>query len=182
MEEIEASLTSVLARLRRGNFQLLHVICHGKVNEANPDISTLYLNDGKKLTPRDIVGETAKFATEHPLVFFNVCSTARLGYSLTGIGGWAVRLINAGVGAFIAPFWAVEDELAKTFAIAFYKALLSGKPIAQACFEGRKKAKIADKSNPTWLAYCLYADPLAQIKCWSELAKDIIREKTSSGG
>ena len=64
-------------------------------------------------------------------------------------------------GAFVAPFWEVEDERALQFAQVFYESLLAG----QTSGEAIRAARLAVKrtGNPTWLAYCLYGHPAATL-------------------
>ncbi len=85
--------------------------------------------------------------------------------SFTGIGGWADRLVkDACVGAFVGALWEVNDALALQFARRFYTALLGEQaPIAAAFQAAREDIRQAAPGNSTWLAYVLYADPLARI-------------------
>jgi CHAT domain-containing protein len=82
--------------------------------------------------------------------------------SLTGIGGWAKRFLEAGAGAFIGAYWSVYDEPAEKFTEAFYPLLLGGTPIGEAVKSAR--AAIKPLGDPTWLAYTIFADPLAAVQ------------------
>lgn len=87
-----------------------------------------------------------------------------MGYSFTGLGGWADLLVKARVGAFVGAMWEVSDELAFQFTKAFYQALLQDKKsIAQAFQHSREVIRQLAPDNSTWLAYTLYADPEARI-------------------
>ena len=89
-----------------------------------------------------------------------------MGFSFTGLGGWADRLVNKSqVGAFAGAMWEVQDALALKFTKSFYTSLLKeNKTIAQAFRIARETVREADPSNSTWLAYVLYADPEAYMK------------------
>lgn len=81
--------------------------------------------------------------------------------SLTDIGGWAKQFLDRGAGAFLGPYWSVYDQSAYAFAREFYSRLLIGMPIGKAVQEAR--AAIKSSGSPTWLAYTVFADPLATV-------------------
>ncbi len=151
-----------------GGVQLLHFAAHGRFDAENVDLSPLTLEDGK-LTPYDLTGERAAgLRRDHPLVFLNACHTARLAFALTGLGGWAERLVNdLGVSAFIGTLWEVNDLLAAEFAIAFYDRLFAGDTLGQAFYVARLHVRDRQPANPTWLAYVLYGDPNSVVR-WGD--------------
>lgn len=57
----------------------------------------------------------------------------------------------------------MNDELAYQFAREFYPRLLDGVPLGEAFRQAREEVRRQNPTNPTWLAYCLYGDPLATI-------------------
>jgi hypothetical protein len=119
------STADVRQVVQAGGVQLLHVAAHGRFDAENANLSPLSLQDGS-LTPIDLAGERASgLRKERPLVFLNACHTARLAFSLTGLGGWAERLVSdLNVSAFIGTLWEVNDLLAAEFAIAFFVRVL----------------------------------------------------------
>jgi len=154
----------VLNLIESGSFFILHFASHGKFDAAFPDNSAILLSDGP-LRPSDI---QTRFGGKRPrpLIFINACEEAQMEFSLTGLGGWAERLVNsARVGAFAGAIWDVNDVLALLFAKTFYTAFLQErKTIAQAFRESREEVRKQAPSNSTWLAYVLYADPEGRIK------------------
>jgi CHAT domain-containing protein len=74
----------------------------------------------------------------------------------------AQQFLLAGAAAFVGAYWSVYDEPAYKFAQELYNCLLAGEPIARAA----KSARLAIKKagDPTWLAYTVFADPLATVK------------------
>jgi CHAT domain-containing protein len=96
-----------------------------------------------------------------PFVFINACQVGRAGMALTGIGGWARRFLEAGASAFVGAYWSVYDEPAYKFAKELYAKLLGGTPIGEAVRESRNA--IRTKGDATWLAYTVFADPLAVV-------------------
>lgn len=154
----------VLNLIESGSFFILHFASHGKFDAAFPDNSAILLSDGP-LRPSDI---QTRFGGKRPrpLIFINACEEAQMEFSLTGLGGWAERLVNSAlVGAFAGAIWDVNDVLALLFAKTFYTAFLQErKTIAQAFRESREEVRKQAPSNSTWLAYVLYADPEGRIK------------------
>ena len=71
----------------------------------------------------------------------------------------AEALIEGGVRCVIAAGWAVEDDAAEQFAIAFYAALLSGARFIDAVGAARSAAWAANRRGNTWAAYQCYGDP-----------------------
>jgi hypothetical protein len=162
------SRASVQALLRDGGVELLHVAAHGAFDAANPGRARITLQDGV-LTPDDLSPSTTRgLRAARPLVFLNACSVGRLGFGLTGLGGWAEKLINTGhVGAFIGTLWEVNDELAAAFAQHFYARLFAGDALGDAFRAARLYVRDAAPANPTWLAYTLYGDPNGEVQAAS---------------
>ena len=154
------STADVRQMAQAGGVQLLHFAAHGRFDPENAYLSPLSLEDGA-LTPFDLAGERATgLRRERPIVFLNACHTARLAFALTGLGGWAERLVgDLNVSAFIGTLWEVNDLLAAEFAIVFYDRLLAGDTLGQAFYTARLHVRDRQPANPTWLAYVLYADP-----------------------
>jgi hypothetical protein len=152
----------VKAVLADGGVQLLHVASHASFNSENPERSPIVLADGE-LYPEELSASTTRgLRIDRPLVFFNACSAGRLGYGLTGLGGWAEKLVVAGrVGAFVGTLWEVNDRLAATFAQHLYTRLFAGDTLGEALHAARLHVREIDPANPTWLAYTLYGDPAA---------------------
>jgi len=160
IERIPARFGPVLDALDSGVWDGWHFSGHGLPSRStDPDSSRLVLEEDEVLTPGDL-SSSGNLGLVHPLVFLNGCSTGRGGLSLTGLGGWAARFIEAGAGAFVGSLWAIDDGKAATFAEVFYHHLLVERlPIGEAV----QKARLALRcdGDPTWLAYIAFADPLA---------------------
>jgi hypothetical protein len=154
----------LLKALAEGGFDLLHISCHGLFNPDTSTKSTLYLQDKSPLTVEALSGQAVKFGFENPIVFLNACQTGRQGYSLTGIGSWARQFLAVRCAAFIGSLWSVNDDLAFTFAQAFYTRLSAGATLGEAVRYARLAVKAADPTDPTYLAYTLYADPCLSVE------------------
>lgn len=152
----------------QGGAQLFHFATHGNYNQEFVDESPIVL-EGEPLFPSDLTRRRAKgLRRERPLIFLNTCHGARVGYNLTGLGGWAQRLVDhLGVTAFVGALWEVSDELASSFAQHFYDELWAGKTLGEAFYAARQQIRAAQRANPTWLAYTLYGDPNSRV-FWHE--------------
>ena len=148
-----------------GGVQLLHFASHANFNAANPERSPISLQDGE-LYPEDLsMSATKGLRMARPLVFLNACSVGRLAFGMTGLGGWAEKLVHTGrVSAFVGTLWEVNDRLVAAFAQHFYTRLFAGDALGEALRAARLHIRDLDPANPTWLAYTLYGDPSAIIR------------------
>ena len=148
-----------------GIYDGLHFTGHGVAKDANPDRSAIILAANEEFSPEDVSGTAVNVGIPHPVVFINACQVGRGGMSLTGIGGWARRFVQAGAGAFIGAYWSVYDEAAFNFAKEVYSRLITGMPMGTAVQEAR--AAVRAGGDPTWLAYTVFADPMASVEALS---------------
>ncbi len=160
-ERIAAQLEPVREALTAGNHDGWHFSGHG-VAADDPDQGEILLEGTTSLRPRILDGDARNLGRRRPLVFLNACHSGRGGMSLTGCGGWAEQFVKAGAGAFIGTWWAIADDKAPLFASTFYAAFLAGTPIAEAFRQAR--LAIRTPGDPSWLAYTLFAHPLARCR------------------
>jgi hypothetical protein len=161
MIAIQPRLNSVREFLTSGGAQLIHFACHGSFDPDEHEQSMIYLDENEKLRSRDIAGVRRNFGKDKPFVFINACQTARADFSLVGIGSWADKFVSVNSSGFLGSSWEVNDILAYEFASAFYQFLIDGKTIGEAVKEAR--ITIKNEYDTTWLAYTVYADPLAKV-------------------
>lgn len=141
---------------------VLHFACHNAFTEQGG--SVIRLGDGP-LRPSDlaIAVQQKGLAAISPLVFLNACRTAGDIAGLMQLVGWARQFMGAGAGAFIGSLWAVRSSSAKTFAEAFYRAMISdGMSLGAASLRARQEIS-GDPGDPTWLAYTVYGNPSAEV-------------------
>jgi hypothetical protein len=169
VERVPARLHDVLKFLASDGCAGLHVVSEGVFNAQDADLAELWLEkptpaaEREVLYPRLVNGACLNFGGPRPLVFLNACASGRSAFTYWGLGGWARAFVErAGCGAFLAPFWEIEDTRARHFAEAFYTLLLQGKPLGEALRSARLALK--GQNNPTWLAYGLYGHPRAFLK------------------
>jgi len=152
-------LEPLIEALASGGYDGWHFSGHGLPPSGDPNLAAIPLDDRRVLTPRDLCAGAAALGRSHPLVFLNACHTGRAGFTLTSIGGWAQQFLGAGAGAFLGALWSIDGRQATEFAKAFYRQLVAGVPIAQAVRTARHAIRAG--GDGTWLAYTLYAHPLA---------------------
>ena len=169
VSDINPTLSDVKAAMSEGVYDAWHFAGHANATVTlDADKSGIELSKGKKLTPLQITGNAENMLSSNPFVFLNACQSARGGFSLSGGGGWAQRLIKVkrdypSASAFIGTYWSVKDDKSLDFAKEFYKLLVNDrKTIAEAAKEARLKIK--NDNDPAWLAYTVYADPFAMIE------------------
>jgi CHAT domain-containing protein len=166
VDEDELQLLEVL---KEGNFDVLHIACHGQAEHDDIERSRLILGEKPALPgqpptaisvePRDVRSE-ANLKKRHPIVFLNACESGRLGPSLTAWAGWPSAFLETGAGAFVGTSWPVRGTPAKVFAETFYEALGHGMSLAEATTAARASAK--KLGDASWLAYKVFGHPLAR--------------------
>ncbi len=162
VRQIEAQPDTVLDELRTGNWEGWHFAGHGlRAPGSNPDKAILLLDDRRSLLPEDLAGGPDSLARSRPLVFLNGCQTGGSAFALTHPGGWAARFLEMGAGAFLGSYWAITDSAARLFAEELYRGFLAGKPLGEAV----RAARLAlPRDDSTWLAYTVFAHPLARCQ------------------
>ena len=159
---IPANFLELQDALASGEYDGWHFTGHGAYRTPDPNKAVIVLEKKQKFTPDNLAGTVRRLGRSRPLVFFNACQTGRAGMSLTGMGGWAREFLTSGAGAFIGTYWSVFDRPACDFAKALYARLLGGEPIGKAVQGAR--AAIRNSGDPTWLAYTVFADPMATLE------------------
>lgn len=95
----------VLRALRETRFHWLHVAAHGFTAPDNLGDSASVTLDDWDFKPASFVPAEVRrwMGKERPGVFFNTCHGGRQQWSVTGLGGWARRILAAGAGLYLAP-------------------------------------------------------------------------------
>lgn len=156
-DDAQTIINALFAR----SYRAVHIAGHG---EPGPQGGVVLSG------PRVFLGahEVQAMRTVPELVFLNCCHLAARDASTTLTRTYdrasfaaniAEALIAIGVRCVIAAGWAVEDEPAERFAIAFYDALLAGARFIEAVGAAREAAWQANPQGTTWAAYQCYGDP-----------------------
>jgi len=157
VRSVAATEEALRRELARGIAGAWHVAGHAELT-ADREHVEIPLEDGGFFTPAALSNVDGDGPPA--LAFLNNCHSGRAEPALSGIGGWAEAFLTAGCGAFIGSLWAIDGGRAACFAEAFYRAFLGGAPIARAVHRARRA--IRSEADPTWLAYQLFAHPLAR--------------------
>jgi CHAT domain len=159
---VEPELSSVVDALCSNDCDVFHFCGHAAFDGRDPDRSAIAINERESLRAHELAGAARRFCERGPLVFLNACQAARGGFSLTGMGGWAAKIVGAGASAFIAPSWSVGDHAAYAFATTFYDRFLEGQTVGQAALAARRRLR--EMQDPAWLAYAVFADAFATVR------------------
>ncbi len=105
-----------------GDFDILHLACHGQFRPENPMFSSLHLADGW-ITVRDICSQKL----DAGLVTLSACETG-LNKIFAGdeILGLARGFLSAGASSLVLSLWTVSDEATARLMKIFYKNLQRG--------------------------------------------------------
>jgi len=164
-ELLPARCADLLKAFEGGEFDLLHLVAHGEfAGSFAADASAVLMEDGAFRVAELSSHMAAALRRAAPLIFFNSCQSGRLGFSLTRLGSWGARFVHLGCGGFVGTLWPVTDRAALAFAGAFYEQMSGGQPIGESMLRARQQVRERYPNDPTWLAYCCFADPLARIE------------------
>lgn len=124
----EANETSIKSESLR-NYDLIHFATHGIVDEDNPDLSRIFLqNDSEAEDGNLFSGEIYNLHLNANLVTLSACQTG-LGKISKGEGviGLSRALVYAGAKNLVVSFWSVADESTSQLMTTFYQHLITTK-------------------------------------------------------
>ncbi len=158
-----------------GQFDLLHIACHGVADPTDIDSARLdmpgKIRSDRSMSEEHVLATTVEREAQladgefQPIVVLNACQSARGGYSLKGMGGFAQAFVEGGAGVFVGSSWSVGDDPALAFIEEFYARFLHPtrpEPLARAAAAARRKAR--EDGDATWLAYVVYGHPRAVVR------------------
>lgn len=155
---LDAKLTHELEPV--GGVEAVHFAGHGEVDPTRPGDAALFLNDGKAL-PSALFRRSQLGKRYGPFIFLNACMVGTGGEILGDSGGFPGNCLAGGFSALVAPLWAVNDEVARSFALEFYQQVLvagGGRSVAEVLRDLRANYR-SDEPVPSYLAYVYYGNP-----------------------
>jgi CHAT domain-containing protein/predicted negative regulator of RcsB-dependent stress response len=141
---------------RLKNFSVLHFATHGVVDEKEPELSRIFLQNSSQAEDGNLfAGEIYNLELNANLVTLSACQTG-LGKISKGEGviGLSRALVYAGAKNIIVSFWSVADESTAELMKDFYKNLLETKTSYSQNLRAAKLGLIrsADYSAPYYWA------------------------------
>ncbi|MFT7462603.1 MAG: hypothetical protein ACI9EF_000944 [Pseudohongiellaceae bacterium] len=160
-----------------GRHDVLHYAGHADFDEVTGE-SALRLSDG--LFSVRLLSQLAGRVDMPGLVFLNACGSAEESrqlvtrHALMGrSGGLASAFLLAGVRHVVATLWELRDEVARLFAVPFYRDLGAGTPIGGAMQSGREAVLGRfGVERLLWADHLLYGDPTWEVDTGSNLTFD----------
>lgn len=159
-----ATRPALLAKIKSGNYDVIHYAGHAFFDARNPASSGILCHGRQILSGADL----ASIGNLPSLVFFNACEAGRVrgsrdnrkkklnvGEQLDRTIGLAEAFLRGGVANYLGTYWPVGDESAKEFAETFYIELLNKKTIGDALLKSRDKVWKEVKSVD-WADYIHY--------------------------
>ncbi len=136
---------------------ILHMACHGATDPDNLQWSGIILSDDEdRLSPLMIRGSVLP-REQRPLVFLNACQVGQGTDGMSDSGSLGAAFVREGATGFVAPLWEVDDALASSMALDFYRDTLD-----DGCTVGEALRRSRSKWTPTTstrLAYVYWGHP-----------------------
>lgn len=146
-----------------GAVEAVHFAGHGDFDPTQPVSSALFLEDGTAL--RSIIFRSARYGGDRqPIMFLNACMLGIGGDMLGDMGGFPGDSLRGGFGGVIGALWEVNDEVARQFALEFWRRALPldgsrGQSVGSILREMRSAPTGPDAPAATQLAYVYYGHP-----------------------
>jgi len=150
--------TETQAKKIMGNFDIVHIACHGEMNPQEPMRSCLRLAPDKDNDGRLEAGEILDMQLKAQLVVLSGCETGQ-GTFVGGneILGLTRSLLYAGTPSIIASFWKVDDNATSTLMTSFYENLRTNTK-AEALRKAQCKTMQIKKHPYYWASFNLVGD------------------------
>ncbi|MBK8617254.1 MAG: CHAT domain-containing protein [Anaerolineales bacterium] len=155
----EATVNAFALKLRNRPYRLIHFAGHARYDVDVPLKSSLKFKDYSWLAE-----EFERQLSSQAFLYLNACETAQT-YTESSLRnprgefmeGVAISTLKGGAMGCLGPLWAIRDDLARGFALEFYKHALSGETLG----ESVRLARLAfrKKSPDFWAGWVLYGDP-----------------------
>jgi tetratricopeptide (TPR) repeat protein len=133
---------------------IIHFAGHVVVNTARPLFSALAFDDGEMLYVHEL--DERSFANAR-LIVLSACDTGRSPRPTMSV---ANALLSQSVPSVVYTLWPVSDDAAEAFAVAFHRAIASGKSRAEAVREAQMwLLRRQPSDSQAWAAFALAGAP-----------------------
>lgn len=128
-EGAEVTQRQLLDAAESGDYDIIHLACHGEFRDEQPLDSGIDLADGARFTARDFMRSRLRCN----LAVLSACETG-LGQRRSGdeLIGLTRAVLYAGAASVLVTLWKVDDLSCSYFMQSFYSALVSGPSKVQA--------------------------------------------------
>jgi hypothetical protein len=123
-------------------YKYLHFATHGVVDETDPELSQIFLNENNPEDGHLFAGEIYNLNLNADLAVLSACQTGLGKYSKgEGVIGLSRALVYAGARNLVVSFWSVADESTAQLMTDFYSILLKnpGKGFRYALQQSKNK-------------------------------------------
>jgi hypothetical protein len=160
----DATVNAFALKLRNRPYRLIHFAGHARYDMDVPLKSSLKFTDYAWLAE-----EFERQLSSRAFLYLNACETAQT-YTESSLRiprgefmeGVAVSTLKGGAIGCLGPLWAVSDDLARGFALEFYKHALSGETLGESVRQARLAFR--EKSPDFWAGWVLYGDPTYHLQ------------------
>jgi CHAT domain-containing protein len=161
-----------LLRIDLSQFRILHVVTHGILNNAEPELSGFYLSlvDSNDQPLTGFVGLADIYNLNAPLdlVVLSACQTS-LGQNQRGEGliGLTRGFMYAGAASVVASLWEVDDEVTAELMKHFYTHMLRDgmtPPAALRAAQNTIRSQSKWKAPYFWAGFTIQGDPDVNLK------------------
>lgn len=157
---IAAGADPIFGDLDPRNHAILHLACHGEVDDQRPWNSALHLGTADR--PALLrAGDVAGLFLPARLAVLSSCESAGGGILAgEGVLGLAAGFLSAGVPAVVAALWPVDDVTTARLVDRFYAELAAGATTAEALVRARAdlRARSATAHPFYWAGFVLLGD------------------------
>lgn len=110
----------------------------------------LELARGERLCARDLAALRPKL----PLAFLAACETGGGRFvDALGLQGIALAFLEGGTRNLLVTSWPIADDAARTFALAYHRALLAGRRPSEAASDARAELRASGAPAADWAAF-----------------------------
>ena len=155
----DATVNAFAVKLKNRQYRLIHFAGHAQYDVDAPQQSSLCFKDYSWMAE-----EFGRQLSSQAFLYLNACETAQT-YTDSSLKnprgefmeGMAVSTLKGGAMGCLGPLWAIKDDLAREFALEFYKYALAGETLG----ESLRRARLAffNTSTDFWASWVLYGDP-----------------------
>lgn len=167
-----AATRANLIKVDLSQYRILHVVTHGVVNDAEPELSGFYLSliDSNHQPVSGFVGLADIYKLNAPvdLVVLSACQTS-LGKGQRGEGliGLTRGFMYAGATSVVASLWEVDDEVTAELMKYFYGYMLRDgltPPAALRAAQNTIRSQPKWKAPYFWAGFTIQGDPDVNLK------------------